>query len=532
MYKILILEDEEWVAKLIRTVLSRRLDDIEFVGHAKNGIEFMELVKARGPDIILADINVPLLSGLDALEQLMDMGLTGKTIIISGHTDFAYVQRALRLGVADYMLKPIDEDNLCSIVSKACRAIEEENASHSSYEKSLDVVKMHLLKQLVFAEQPPALEEVRDKYGFAFGEGRYQCAILKFVHHQIANTSLESTLMRPAMELFARCFEELVKPLCHEAFYLVQNSYLILVTNFAAENARAVDSALEELFVRIQDYDSQRLVKVSMGVGGCEEGVMQFRQSYREARMAVEARMRLGCGRVIRYRQQLLADRPAEDIAMDQGLVAQFKKAFYTPSTSALQSWLHTAYTDYAQKMRIFNEETLPMLDFCHRIVDLFFEEVHSLNAAPDIDRREILEQLDGCETLSELREKLEFLLGSAKEKVDACLHTGGGNATMRKAIEYIDKHLTDNFGLDDVAAQVNLSAGYFSDLFRQETGLNYKEYVIKRRMQIAMELLKSTSLKINEVAMQSGYGDAKHFAKSFKKQVGISPKEYRRIHW
>lgn len=121
MYKILIVEDEPWISTLLRSILEEGVSTAEVIGEAINGRQALTMIAELQPDIVLTDINLPILSGLQVIAQARESGFSGKFVVISGYNEFSYVQQALCFGVEDYLLKPIDDEEVCRLVASLRR---------------------------------------------------------------------------------------------------------------------------------------------------------------------------------------------------------------------------------------------------------------------------------------------------------------------------------------------------------------------------------------------------------------------------
>ena len=149
MCKILIAEDEVWISALIRSIIQKNCAHAEIVGEAPNGRKALEMIGALRPDIVLADINMPVMTGLQVIEEAKKAGFGGKFIIISGYKDFSYVQQALRIGVEDYLLKPIDDEKLCALIEKTAQKITVEMTTLQQNTRNDALLKAQSLSRLL-----------------------------------------------------------------------------------------------------------------------------------------------------------------------------------------------------------------------------------------------------------------------------------------------------------------------------------------------------------------------------------------------
>ena len=179
LYKILIVEDEPLISTLIRSILEEGVTSAQVIGEAVNGRQALQMIAERKPDIVLTDINLPILSGLQVIQQARESGFPGKFVVISGYNEFSYVQQALRFGVDDYLLKPIDDEELCRLVTNLTEELDTKAAAVRQISKNDTIIKAQFLNRLVLAKLLP-LSVCNELCSLHFTQETFCCAVARF----------------------------------------------------------------------------------------------------------------------------------------------------------------------------------------------------------------------------------------------------------------------------------------------------------------------------------------------------------------
>lgn len=529
MYRIAILEDEIWISTLIRTFVQKNFHQVELIGECQNGRDALQLIDREHPDIALVDINVPLLNGLDVIAEASRRNIGCKFVIITGYKDFEYVHQALKSGVSDYLLKPVEESELCTVLRRIMLELEQEQNKQRTIATSSRLLHMHFLKNLMFQDKYEGLD-VWDlsQYNLHFAEHLFCCSIFKIVHQQL-NYILPHTL-DAFMKTFESRFDELLVPLCHDAFFCLQGSYITLVLNPRTDSSYRVYENLSKLFDTLLDCAGAESLKITAGLGTLHtSGIRGLCDSYHEAAFALQARISLGSNRLILYGQDIQKDLSQEQMQLSTSDRQEAARVINTHDNTGLTRWFNRLLDDYLQRNYLQDEETLNILPFINCIAECFCTQLSSLKVIT-LHKGQLLDQLEVCSTITQLRTGLLNQMLQLNTKAAQKLEESAANTSISLACRYIEEHLSEPLTLEAVASQVFLNSNYLSDLFKAETGTNFKDYITEKRMEKACSLLK-TPMRIADIALQAGYRDAKHFSKAFKKFVGISPKEYQRIH-
>ncbi|QHT59427.1 helix-turn-helix domain-containing protein [Paenibacillus lycopersici] len=470
MYRLLIVDDEYEIRKGLESADWEQLG-IRLAGSCEHGLEAFQFMMAEPVDILLTDVRMPFMDGFELIKQAAKPFPYLKTVILTGYNDFNYAQQGIRLGIADYLLKPAKKADIYEtfggIVRELDRNRQQQLRSETLERKAklgADALRQRFMEKLLFrALQPEELEE-----GAAESE----------------------------MLLNGRGFAVLLLRLDRK---LEQSDY------YSAKEWRLILFALHNLLTEFWDertggYHWIRpetgecfLLQV-FGGSGSDHGA--------DAGMASEA--------------GLIAWADA-GMASEAGLIADAMAARLEASLAAV--------TEAVKRLRGLHLSTVSTVigPIVGAAADI---SLSALTAAQALGGRPGREQ--------SLREPLAnpaagTAAGADSRPVPEERPRDGANQTIvDEAKRYIDLNFEKSVTLQDLAAHIHVNPNYLSTLFRKSTGQNYIHYLTERRMQRAMQLLRSTDFKVYEICEMVGYSNTAYFTELFRKQCGCTPHEYR----
>ena len=517
LYKILIVEDEPLISTLIRSILEEGVTTAQVVGEAVNGRIALQMIADLAPDIVLTDINLPTLSGLQVIRRAREAGFAGKFVVISGYNEFSYVQQALRFGVDDYLLKPIDDGELCRLVTNLTEALDASAAAARQVTRNDTIIKAQFLNRLVLERLLP-LSVCNEFYSLHFVPGTFCCVAARFR----ADGSV------PLSEIFAqgkRLREELsavFAPLCSEVFTLQRGTYVIALLNYSPAAAGAVQTQLEGL---LQSFLQQSTAPMTVGVSHACEDFVLFQDTCRQVLWAVFAQRSLKSQ--FFYVLDFHADPLEEAYPVDHLSTNALAQALCESVDAPARDWLQQRMAAVIDRWQILDEEVFLLLPFASRLLQTFFETVARLFPQVSIQQEEYLSQLENCASVQHLQSYLTELVQRVKVEVEK--QRSVTDHTIDRITDYISAHLSGALSLEEVARAAYLTPGYLSEYFKSKMDTNFKDYVLRLRMERAKYLL-GKNVRVQEIAAQCGYSDVKYFCKIFKKYYGVAPTDYRRM--
>ncbi len=531
LLKVIIADDEIRVVKLIMALGDWDSLDMKVVGTASNGIEAVELIKTLSPDLIITDIRMPGYTGLELIEKAKEINNNLEILIISGYAQFEYAQSAMRFGVSDYLLKPINQVELMNTLSKIKNNYLIKKDTLLQSEKALirektDVSKIRtaLIQNIIFNgntyDDMPA-EKINAEFHFNFKPALFKafsikidCDILQY------NTSAISIVENTIYDIF----NAIVKPLCYdfEMLFIGYTGYGIC--NFEQDKAESLTDAFKECFCNIlSKRDMYPDIDVSIFIGNTTNSFQLVSSSFAQAKSMISERIIEGCGRIFE-------NLPVSSAINCSLLIKEFSQTF--------DSAIEICDSIMASKSyELLKVNALSVKAVCGRelfsLVQNAGERV--LSVIPQSDKSKQLHDsfMLSCsmsKNPDELFSCLECLINDVvawlsdyNEQLDT--------KPIRLAKQYIKEHYMETITLEQVAEKVGFNSSYFSALFKKKCGMGFVDYLTKTRIDSSKDLLKETNLLITDICERIGYTDIKHFTKTFKKYTSLKPSEYRKLY-
>lgn len=531
--KVLIADDEPMVCIVVQSCIEWEELDMELVGIAHDGKELLEKIGQEMPDIVITDISMPEINGLELIEQIRKKNIKCKFIIISGYRQFEYAHKALKNNVDDYLLKPIDEKELNEALQRIKYALIGERTYgrevvdqliQDSRKNKKNMGKLFLAQMLKGAGQLEHIK-IREQYGIQFTDGIYQAVIVKFdmTVQEGINESLAS-IQRKLVMAFEKIFEDDVEVLLSEP----QTEQVLFGINYRKEKSYFLDERFKKFFQYGKNIiDLFMGFSMTVGVSGKHEALEEFPEAFDEAQEAVYYRMIAGINQVIFYDKIQNLEHCFDDSEWDE-IIKKAESDYEILNAKVFRHHMNGWF--FVNRTECNPSE---MMKLSEMLVHLFFSKQKELEL--EIDDADYAEQLimkkirnsisllqlknTVTDSISDLMEELEEKKKNQKKK------------PVRDAIQYIADHYREGVSLEIVAQKVNLNAVYLSNIFKKETGENFVDYLHKYRIEVAKERLRREDAPIVNIAMELGYSDAKYFSKIFKKYVGIKPTDYRKIY-
>ena len=545
MLKVIIAEDEPKVALLIKNLIDWDGLGMELSGMAKNGSEALDMIRRSDPDVIITDIRMPVTGGLELITEAKEIKPVLEFIIISGYKHFDYAHSALKSGVSDYLLKPINQDELNSTLEKVKgRIISRESAMDEQERVRRIESDLERGKRLeLFAGidgigdsddngdggkfSSLTAEVLNRDYCYHFTDDCcYRFLILKIdgAYSEIYSEGLP-VLTGKIREAYVRT----LSPLCCDIEMEFFDSRATILLGFPAQNKQALRDSLKDVFddVRIDNNIIPSAVFTMTG-GMITDEPPGLHASWQSAKWALSERLLLGAGS---FYENLPVRESSQDVTMavnaaSKGL-AQAMDVMDCESAARVLSEASDSMSGLSGltgndvlrfAMSVYDE----WLILCQRYDPSF--------ADPGKQRGGFLKKLEILSSAAEVYACLESTIRDAMKTIIENLGQISGRP-VSNAKRYIKEHFRENITINNIAFEEGFNVSYFSTLFKKETGQTFSEYLTGVRMDEARRLLKETNLSIALVCESVGYSDTKHFTATFRKITGIKPSEYRKLY-
>lgn len=531
--KVVIADDEPMVCVVVKSCIEWEELDMELAGIAHDGNALMEMIKRENPDIVITDISMPELNGLELIEQIRRQNVKCKFIIISGYRQFEYAHKALKNNVDDYLLKPIDEKELndallrikLSLIGEKTYGREAVDQLLQDNEKNRRNMGKLLVEQIIKSEEILEREKIYEQFGIDFSNGIYQAVNVKFdVTGQDGVSESMTSIQRKMISYFEKIFEEDTD----ELLIADENDRIL----FGLYYSRNQEFLLKEKFRRFYEYGKNIAdlfigFSLTIGVSSRHDKLEEFTSAFREAEMAVCYRMTEGIDQVIFYDEINKPEKSYDEAEWNEILY----KAENDYEILNAKVFRHHVNGWFFVDSKQCNAPE--MVELSKTLVKLFFQKQKDLNltiSECEYREQQIIKKIENAISFHELKATVTDSICELMEELEE-KKKNQKKKPVRDAIQYISDHYKEVISLEIVAEKVNLNPVYLSNIFKKETGENFVDYLHKYRLEIAKERLRREDTPIINIAMELGYSDAKYFSKIFKKYVGIKPTDYRKIY-
>lgn len=532
MYKVLIADDETFVRNLLEKNLRASGLPIEITISAENGQEALEKALACPPDIVITDIAMPLLNGLDLIRGLQEHNIPSKNIIISGYDEFDYAKTAIALGVTDYLLKPFMPEELLEVFEKIIQDLDRQNSFHQNLslllkqvDKSKFLNRSNILKSLL--EGAVLSSEELSQLEFP-PEEETSCYLTCLLN-------LKGAIWDFRLPEQTESFFKLIQSGYFSDslfFYAVSLEPSKLALCFCSSN-RNTQSFLEDILQGIEKLSASLTqyydIRSYCCLGEIYHTLYGLKNSYEDAltiwKEALNPEKRI---RIFGEKQQEETPESPDTSIRIKNLKSCIRGAVLNGNFSESTALLQQLMNLYASASNKGSEYIfISAGELVYGIAD---DLERNGFGRPEKDRLPFNQNILSS-SLLELRELLENYLKFCCEKVSEKLSRNRPEIAVHMVQLYIEEHLKDHtLSIESAAQTVHFSVSYLRQIFKEVTGENFNEYLIRKRMEKAGELLQNTSMKISDIAESCGYDNQRYFASSFKKFYGCTPTDFKSI--
>ena len=530
--KVFLVEDEVVIRSGVKKSINWEQEGYEFVGEASDGELAYPMILKEKPDILITDIRMPFMDGLE-LSRLVKKELPDiKILILSGYDEFEYAKKAIKIGVTEYLLKPISAAKLTEVLNAVAETIRQENEEKNLLEtyfaemrENTERDKMRLFEKLLMGDLSMGeILEAGERFGMNLGASCYKIVLFKIL------ANLENHVYAEQMVDACSSVEQAASMM--EGVYVFQRGVEGWAFLLTAQDEKSMEESAKILYQNLkQAMKNYKQLEYFGGIGSTVPRIRSLKQSFREADRAFAARF-------VEETNQIISQKEFEKSQMEEGLkmqgVVQIGKSremlqkFLSNGTREEVKAFSDAYISRIEEENIRSTmvRQYVVIDVCIVILS-FCERISSANRLQE-EAEELQKMMQKIHSLSEIKKYVVRLLNEAIELRDAESGRRYSDliAAAKKEIE--NHYMTEEISLNTVAISVGMSPSYFSSIFSKEAGKTFVEYLTEVRIEKAKEFLMCSSMKTSEIGYEVGYKDPHYFSYIFKKVQGCSPKEYR----
>lgn len=521
-YRVLLVDDEEELRFGIRRKIPWEELGFTLAGEAENGREALELAEQIQPDVVLTDIKMPFMDGLELCRRLRKQFPAVKLLIFSGFDDFEYARQAIGANVFEYILKPINAQELSQVLVRLHEEMdtlreEQRNvdALREKYEKSLPMLQSLFFARLLVGQIPMGQVEERAKNcEVVFPKGNYLGVRIYVQFPEDAPRELH--LLR-LQEFFEKEFQP---EGCFHRGTLYEDDLALLLSFPREDDLYFLVEELERIRALGESYLGFPL---TVAVGYPVSGVWRVSHSMASANTAMAYRMVLGGGKTLYIGD--LEPKPREILVFrtqdEQALINVVKLGTPEQLVALSQKVVPLLKETSPDQLQCYFLEMLTCLIRIAREGELPLAQVFGEGFTGAVQLSDFSSPEDLVRWMLECCLKLQRALFEKRSSAT--------QKTVDKACRYIEENYADSaLSVETLCSYLHLSSAYFSTLFKKETAMGFAGYVTKIRMEAAAKLLRDTEDKTYLIAGKVGYEDPNYFSYAFKKYYGVSPSKFR----
>lgn len=539
MYKILIVDDDVSIRRDLKVMLYGGSSGFQVIGEAENGRDALDKIALFEPDIVLLDIEMPVMDGLKTLLAIKEKEYYCKVIVLSFHDDFDNVRMALRIGATEYLLKQkLDAKEIMLVLTKAAEEIESEMGKKKEISNlknladiSIKAIKSNLIidllkgyvtdknmvqKQMAIIKSDLVLErmvvcclQINDFHRVSEVYPMWNKELLAFSVDNI----LEEVVEKSGIALYGKTDGE--------------NHYIICCFNKQSSYLKINSIIFQILSEIVQNVKRYLNIQVSIGVSPIFQEIHEISDYSKQAAFIANYKFLLGKGKIIHYSEV--------EKYNNNSISNEERKAFiHKISLSIVQNDIsaETVLSDIFKEIEANHVNLDVIRNFNIEIISTIIRQLRELNIEEDVFGTNVFpyEYVNNLETKEELIIWLDSAVNYIREILATRVAPKNYRVEIKKAIEYIEKFYVNEICVEDVANHININKVYFSQIFKKETGQNFIDFLTGIRMEKAKSLLVTTGNKIYDVAMAVGFENYRYFTKLFKDITGMTPVEYRKF--
>ena len=536
MYRVLLVDDEEDVREGLVVEVDWEALDLRIVGLAENGREALEMAERVEPDIVVTDISMPFMDGLELARRLRERNPLVKVVILTGYDEFDYARQAVSISVDEYLLKPFSAGHLMELLTRlraqmAAEVAEREDVQHlrEHYYTSLPLLQADLLATMLHRQKSSVYILGKAKQcGLNFDGQRYGVSVLtlhmdgdrRSVGQSWGESSDEELKQFAALNIAQEIWAE------HEAghAFIHQETVVLLYVDRwgGADGEKRQQIALQNVLRSINHY---LRIPATVGSGALVSNITEVKHAYEDALLALDYRLVPGTDSLIYIAdvERQAAGKLRFDELKQQTLTRCLKAGTEAELVEALEIIFREITVEHGRSdIQLYLIEVLTAVWKAAQASGEAMEDIFGAGF-------QLYAELFRLPGLTEAQGKVKEVCILVQQRI-ASGRQHVYKDIVEQALAYTKEHYADpELSIQKVCGHLHISSGYFCGIFKKEVQLTFLQYVMQIRMEAAKELLRSSELKAFQIAERVGFAEPNYFSFCFKKHTGVSPKEYRK---
>lgn len=536
--RLLIAEDELWLRKRLVSTIDWPSYGISEVYEAEDGGEALEIALKEKPDIVITDIRMPELSGIDLMKKLNENSIFSKMIVVSGYDDFEYAQGALRMGAINYLLKPVDEEELLDSVKRCVEELKKEKNKETVFDKQSAASEMlmeHIYEDLIFETSEKRTEELlqklsRKEIGFPF----QSAAVVNMQvreHTFFVNDKVKSDMWSVYQWLRRNLQED-----CYECQYLYMRGSQIVLLLFGDDpEAKFMERVENWVQLILEALQKELNISLFMAAGDVTDDFSGIHRSYEMAQKKIKEK-RAEEKRILALRNQETEQElntRFDDVYGEYDFKLLIKEIRNGDSEKA-QTELQAILQSPSRRLQSADMMKLQLfyMNFINRIAGACLPECEAYADELAMQCMTVMRELIyiGSDTI--VTEMWDCLKKFVEKLVEVYQENNGKRKhwMIDQVLQYVEENYNTALSTRDIAGRFFMNTSYFSKLFHEQMGCTFSNYLINVRVEKAKMMLTQTNMKLYDIAEAVGYTNVQYFSTIFKEKEGLTPSAFRQM--
>lgn len=516
MYKVLIVDDEIFVRKGLIRIMNECSLEFEICGEAENGEQALTLIEQLTPELVIVDIRMPVLDGLELIGRVKtELEHQPVFIILSGYADFSYAQQAFRHNVSDYILKPVDEQELTAALKKIAQTLNQQQLLSITREKPLVETVIESLLQT----EPD--DQVMDRISYALELPLSSAYTYIIAEMQDGQPHGEKDYMPLLQTSLQRYFRQAVQTL--PVHVRANNQYGLIVPEVWMEKRSAAER--DNYSYLLETLERELGTTIALFIGHKASQLKEIRLSGASAEKCLNYRFAAALTGI--YMADELLSMPLYYFDIDEGLHSRLIYEVEANDVKGYSSTVDEIFTMFQQRHFAPGAVTNTIRRSMIAIINIIRQLEGDENSLRWVN--ELLNWQLKYRNLNQLKQVFREFIGEAAGYI-AEKRSGKSEGSIERIKKYIDGHYRENIYLKGIAADFDMNAVYLGQLFRKTYGVYFNEYLLTLRIEEAKRLLRQTKKRMYEIAEQVGFQNADYFATQFEKLENMTPTDYRNL--
>lgn len=524
MISVLIVDDEPIMCRGLSNAIPWEHHGFSVIGCCYDGEEALDKIRQLQPDIVITDIRMPVLDGLELSKLVHNEFVRTKVLILSGYDEFNYAKQAIRHGVFEYLLKPIDNSELLNTLLKVKDSIESENEqqrrkkeTEERLNSSLPLIKAKALENIVNGNVRTIDEfnSIVSLLGLKLRKTSY--IIQAFYVYDTGQAAGDSKNITGAAGIIGQILAQYDTG----EFWIEDGNRINVILSLEDECYAIALNIGEEILFNVKKFLE---IDIAGSISGQYASRLDIPKAYREASKLLKCKIFSGDSRLIKAEDRFLSyhDNHLNLTNLENDLLFHIRYGDRDKARQAL-SKLQDAICGHSCSPEFLEDKLREIV-----ILVIKTARENGVNPIKNTGFNIYGEFMYNFKDLEEINSWFISFVEDMAESIAAIMRKKY-SGVVGKVISFIEQHYKDDITLSSIAGKVYMNSNYLSQLFKQQTGRNFLEYLTEFRIAKAKELLKSTNIKAYDVAGEVGYRDHHYFSQIFKKYTGLSPAEFRK---